>query len=355
MSESLLLQMKRNTPTRLWLDSIARDEMTYALANGAVGCTCNPVIILDVLERELPLWEHELISLIHDAPEATEDELAWRFVRRASASRAKLLLPIFEGEEGKNGRLSVQTDPRFFRSASKLLAQAREFTADAPNIIVKIPATQAGIEAMEEATYEGISINATVSFTLSQALAVAQAVERGLRRREQEGKRIASLGPVCTLMIGRLDDYFAQVATQAGSDIAPELLGWCGIAVFKKAYQLYQAHGYRCRLLAAAFRSVAHCSELMGGDVVVSPPYKWLKTINESGVAVRDRISEPVAPVILEALTEKLPGFAAVYAEDGMAAVDFAAFPPSVRALDQFSDSCQALARLIRGYLLRAR
>ena len=63
-----------------------------------------------------------------------------------------------------------------------------EFDALAPNVIVKIPATETGIRAMEEATYRGISINATVSFTVPQALAVAEAIERGLERREAEGR-----------------------------------------------------------------------------------------------------------------------------------------------------------------------
>jgi transaldolase len=74
-------------------------------------------------------------------------------------------------------------------------------------MIVKIPVTRAGIPAIEEATYRGITINATVSFTLPQCLAVAEAVERGLKRREREGRDIASIGPVCTIMVGRLDDW----------------------------------------------------------------------------------------------------------------------------------------------------
>ena len=88
--------------------------------------------------------------------------------------------------------------PRF----SSDLEQAVEFSKLAPNMIVKIPATSAGIPAIEEATYRGVSINATVSFTLPQAIAVAEAVERGLKRRETEGKEIATMGPVCTIMVG---------------------------------------------------------------------------------------------------------------------------------------------------------
>ena len=89
----------------------------------------------------------------------------------------------------------MQTDPRLYRDSDALVAQAVEFDALAPNIIVKIPATRAGIRAMEEATYRGVSINATVSFTVPQAVAVAEAIERGLQRREAEGHDIARWGP----------------------------------------------------------------------------------------------------------------------------------------------------------------
>src|SRR5215467_9127843 len=86
------------------------------------------------------------------------------------------------------GRLSMQTDPRLFRDTKAIVAQAEEFSRLAPNMIVKIPVVSSGIPAIEEATYRGISINATVCFTLPQCVAVAEAVERGLKRREKEGK-----------------------------------------------------------------------------------------------------------------------------------------------------------------------
>ena len=111
-----------------------------------------------------------------------------------SVKAAALLMPVFEREKGRNGRLSIQTDPRFYRDSERIVRQAVHFSQLAPNIIVKIPVTKAGVEAIEEATYLGVSINATVSFTLPQAIAVAEAVERGLTRREKEGKDISING-----------------------------------------------------------------------------------------------------------------------------------------------------------------
>src|SRR6202040_4291796 len=122
------------------------------------------------------------------------------------------------------------------------------FSELAPNMIVKIPVTQAGIPAIEEATYRGFSINATVCFTLPQCIAVAEAVERGLKRREREGKETANMGPVCTIMVGRLDDWLKVLVEKDNVAIDPGYLEWAGVAVVKKAYKIFRPRGYRIRL-----------------------------------------------------------------------------------------------------------
>jgi transaldolase len=127
------------------------------------------------------------IGQFREMPLATEDAIAWKLIEEISVKAAALLEPIFHEQRGRNGRLSIQTDPRLYRDAASMVAQARHFATLAPNMIVKIPVTAAGIPAVEEATYHGVSINATVSFSLPQALAVAEAFERGLVRREREG------------------------------------------------------------------------------------------------------------------------------------------------------------------------
>ena len=116
-------------------------------------------------------------------------------------------------------------------------------------MIVKIPATRAGIVAIEAATARGISINATVSFTVPQCLAVAEAIERGLRQREAQGHDVSQMGPVCTIMVGRLDDWLKAVMEKEGITTDPGHLEWAGVAAFKRAYALYRERGYRTRLL----------------------------------------------------------------------------------------------------------
>src|SRR5207302_8270908 len=141
-----------------------------------------------------------------------------------------------------------------------------------------------------------------VCFTVPQCLAVAEAVERGLKRRESEGKPISDIGPVCTIMVGRLDDWLKLAAEKQGILVDPGHLEWAGVAVFKKTYHIFKERGYRTRLLSAAFRNHMHWSEFIGGDVVISPPYAWQRRINASDIQVRNRIDDPVDPIIVKKL-----------------------------------------------------
>jgi transaldolase len=313
-----LQQMTQTTPTVLWNDSAALEELQYSMEHGGVGATCNPVIVLDVLKQEMHLWRDRIAALCKERPHATEGEIAWALVEEISATRAKLLEKIFHDHKGRNGRLSIQTDPRLYRDAQAMVAQAVRFNALAPNMIVKIPATAAGVEAMEEVTALGVSINATVCFSLPQCVAVAEAVERGLARREKAGQEIASMGPVCTIMVGRLDDWLKAYADRHDVVTDPGDFEWAGVAVFKKTYELFQKRGYRLRLLAAAFRNHLHWSELVGGDVVLSPPCRWQKRFNGSGIAVENRIGVPVDAAVLRRLQAKFPDFVRAYTDGGM-------------------------------------
>jgi transaldolase len=350
--KSRLHEMTQTTRTCLWNDSAALEELTYAIEHGAVGATCNPVIVLDVLKQEMPLWKDRIAELIRERPAASEREISWALVEELSATRAGMLRHIFEAHKGRNGRLSIQTDPILYRNTAALIDQAVRFDTLAPNMIVKIPATSAGIAAFEEVTYRGISVNATVSFSLPQCVAVAEAVERGLQRREREGLDISSMGPVCTIMVGRLDDWLKVQAEKRNITTDPGYLEWAGVAVFKKTYRLFRERGYRIRLLSAAFRNHMHWSELIGGDVVISPPCKWQKRFNGSDVAVKHRIDTPVDSKIVSELMRKFPDFVRASTEGGIAVADFDTFGPTARTLRQFIEACHELEGRIREFLL---
>lgn len=346
-----LLEAARTTPTVLWNDSADPDELRQSISFGGVGATCNPTIAYTCINQKKERWIPRIKEIAEENPTLSESEIGWQVVREMSIEGAKLYEDIFEEHKGRNGRLSVQTDPRLARSAKALADQAEEFSRLAKNIIVKIPATKTGIEAIEDATYRGVSINVTVSFTVAQAVAAGEAIERGLKRREAEGKDVSTMGPVVTLMGGRLDDWMKIVAKRERLFVDPGIFEWSGVAALKRAYHEFQARGLRARVLSAAFRNVMHWSELVGGDLVVSPPFAWQKLINDSGYKVVSKIDDEVDPRIMKALLE-IPEFRRAYEPDGMAIEEFETFGATVRTLRGFMKSDEDLDGLVRDVIM---
>lgn len=339
-------------PTDIWNDSCAVDELEYALSYGAVGATANPTIVVDVWKKDPARWKARTAELARERPTATITDLAWAVVEDMSVTGAKLLEPVFEAQGGRQGRLSMQTDPTLFRTPDAIVEQALHFDGLAPNIIVKIPATAAGLVAIEEATYRGVSVNVTVSFTTAQCVAAAEAIDRGLRRRDAEGLDTSRMGPVVTLMAGRIEDWLRVLVERDGISINPDALPWSGVAVFKRAYREFQARGFRARLLCAAIRHHYHWSEMIGGDVVLTLPSVWQKRFNASDVEVRARIDDPVPQAHVDQLRRHLPDFVRAFEPDGLTVEEFDSFGPTARTLRVFIASRQELMGLVTDVLV---
>jgi len=334
------------TATDIWNDSCNVDELNYAVEFGAVGATANPTIVVDNWRTDPSGWATRARVLAGEHSAWSERDVAWAIVAEMSTRAAPLLMPAFAASGGRSGRLSIQTDPTNYRDADALVAQALEFDGLAPNVIVKLPATRAGIAAMEEATYRGVSINATVSFSAAQAIAAAEAVERGLERRDAENRDTTRMGPVITIMMGRLEDWLREAADRDARSIHPSALPWSGIAVFKRAYAEWQDRRFRARLLGAAIRHHLHWSELIGGDVVITLPSAWQKRFNASSVDVRARIDDPVDPDWVAEL-RTLPDFVAAYDPDGLSIDEFDGWGPSRKTLRAFIASYHELLHLV--------
>lgn len=349
--KSPLAQTTANYATDFWNDSCAVDELNYAIAHGGVGATTNPSIVLNVLKKELPAWRGSLNRLIDDNPTWGEEQVAWALIEEMGLKGAELLMPIFKREGGVKGRLSMQTNPTLFRNSAALVEQACHFHTLGPNIQVKIPVTAAGVPAFEEATYRGVTINATVCFTLPQVIAVAEAIERGLKRRAAEGLDV-DIHPACTIMVGRLDDWIKIAAARDGIALTPGYADWAGVAVMKKAYRIFKERGYRTRLLAAAYRHHLHWSEFIGGDVILTIPHEWQVVFNNSKVEVKDRVQDEVDPRIVRELYDLVPDFRRAYDEDGMTPAEFDRYGATARTLRGFCDHYHELLSIVRDAMI---
>ncbi|HYO93289.1 MAG TPA: transaldolase family protein [Polyangiaceae bacterium] len=345
---SPLQKMVGSTPTDLWNDSCSISDLRYSIEHGAVGATSNPTIVFGVMQQEYGDWKDRIHQLFSERSSWTDAEITWQLIEEMAVKAAELLRPVFERTDGKKGWLSLQTNPEYYRSADRLVQQAIRFSKLAPNIQVKLPATEAGIAAIEEVTAQGVNINATVSFTVPQAVAVAEAVERGLKRRVAAGESVERAVPVCTIMVGRLDDWLKVCAEKQGLVPTPGTLDWAGVACMKRAYELFQKAGYRTRLLAAAYRNHLHWSEFIGGDLILTIPTAWQRRFNASSVEVKPRMSNPVPQQALAELTEQFEDFRRAYDPRGLKISEFDSYGATARTLRAFVGSYNDLLSFVR-------
>lgn len=334
----------------LWNDSCALNELKDAVDVGMVGATSNPVIVGAAVTADKARLLPVLDGLIHAHAHAheSEDDVAWHLIAHVVKEGAAVLEPIYQKSRGARGFISAQVSPKHWRDPKKMIAHATELAALAPNVAIKAPATAAGIEAMEEMVAHGINVNATVSFSVSQALSVAEAFERGKRRAKQPD----ALHPWVTIMIGRVDDHVKRVLEKSKATVDPGAASWAGIAVFKNAVRAFKERKYSATLLAAAYRHHLHWSELIGPGVAQTIPYGWWRQFDTSDVVPAVTLDKPVDPRVVAELRAKVPDFRKAFDEDGMKPADFASYGATVHTLRQFLEGYDKLVQLVRERML---
>ena len=335
-----------------WNDSGIPDELSQAITLGAVGGTSNPVIVSQAVKAQPALCHPIIDRLVRDHASDTEDDLAWKLIHTLAIDAASRLMPVYHATKGVKGFLSAQVNPKYYRSKELMVAQATQLAALAPNIAIKAPATDIGIEAIEEMTARGIRINATVSFCVPQAIAVSCALERGLKRARAAGRDADAIQPYITLMIGRVDDHLKRVAERETIPTTPGVLDWAGIAVFKHAHQLFKRHGHVGTLLAAAYRHEAHWSQIIGREVLQTVPYTWWTKYNVSPTQPTLTLDQPVDGAILSELRAKFPDFIRAHDENGMRPSEFIGYGATQHTLTQFLGGYDDLIQSVRARML---
>ena len=152
------------------------------------------------------------------------------------------------------GYVCAQVNPARAGDREAMMSMAREFSQWAPNIAVKLPATAAGLDVLEDCVTEGITCTLTVSYTVAQVVAVAERYRRGIRRAQSNNTEPGKCFSV--IMIGRLDDYLRDVAHDAQAGVGEADIRQAGLAVSKRAYAIYQEKAYETVMIVAALREM---------------------------------------------------------------------------------------------------
>lgn len=333
IEDNYLRWLVGHTPTTWWHDSADPDELRRGLENGATGVTTNPVLTNQALRGQPALWAHAVRSVPVDLPpERRAEALMSHVVKNA----AQMLLPQYEQTQGQWGYVCGQVNPNRAGDRETMLAMARRYHAWAPNIAVKLPVTAAGLDVLEECAADGITVTATISFTVPQVVAIAERYRRGLARARQAGKKTGRCFAV--IMIGRLDDYLREVALDRRAPVSEQDIRLAGLAVTKRAYRIYQERGYEAVLLVAALRGTYHMTELAGGKIIMSIHPRVQATLLQGDLPREMRIEAPVPKDAVERLMQ-VPDFVRAYEPDGMAPEDFISYGVTQRTLSQFIES----------------
>ena len=337
--------------TDIWMDGFEVADHEYALAHGSVGVTTSPTWVADMVDHELAQQTPYIQSLIRRHPEMNEQEILWQFTLDMAKERSGIMLPLFDREGPHKGRFSVQVNVYDYQNADKMVRMAEQVHAQNRNMQVKIPATSAGIKAIEEATYRGVSVMATACVSVSQAIAIGEAIERAFARREAEGLSNDQLNPVCACLLGVQEQWLSDYAVSRDLAIDPAAFTWAGAALVKKTYAIYKERGFHTRLLVAWYRHMRHWSEYIGGDIIMTIPAEWQKRFETCDIEIKDYMSRPVPEEMMFWL-RKLPPFMQAYEADALKAEDFDSFAPVICILRFFIAYYEQAVHQVRDIML---
>ncbi|MGI4796140.1 MAG: transaldolase [Janthinobacterium lividum] len=243
------LHQLADTGVAIWLDDLSRARIQSGeLADmvehgGVVGITTNPTIFAKAIGSGSGYEEqvHDLALRGTAVGETVRLLTAWD-VRAA----CDLLRPTAARNGGRDGRVSIEVDPRIAQDAARTAAEARGlwWLVDRPNLFIKIPATLAGLPAITETLAAGISVNVTLIFSVERYRAVVDAYLTGLEQRLAAGGSLDGLESVASFFVSRIDveiDRQLDAMTQGGKAEAAALRGKAAIANAQLAYEVYEA------------------------------------------------------------------------------------------------------------------
>jgi len=309
----------------IWLDYIDRHlirsgELQQLIErDGICGVTSNPAIFEKAIRTDKE-YASALQQLGESSPEAAFEHLAIADIRAA----ADVLYPVYERSRQRDGYVSLEVSPKLAHDSEATVAEARRLwrEVERENLMIKVPATDAGIPAIQQLIAEGVNVNATLLFSRTMYQRTAEAFICGLEQRMQHGSALAGVAGVASFFVSRIDTAvdallgrrLEEAVSQGEREMLRGMLGKVAIANAKLAYQHYKttfstprwqalaAHGALSqRLLWAstgtknpAYSDTLYIEELIGPDTVNTAPPATLEAFRQHG-HIRASLEEDAA------------------------------------------------------------
>jgi transaldolase len=300
----------------LWLDSVDPDLVASNRIWGATGATSNPIIIAGLIQSGR--YDEELERLLGDE-RLTNEEVAWQITDRVVREAQEAFLPDWQAAGGNDGYVSFELDPLLEdpeqniphdRRVSKYIELGRQWSAGHKNRMIKVPATPAGIDALEELVAAGVTINVTLVFSMRQYEAARDAVWRGARRR----KSLDQFKSVYSIFVSRIDPYTQKHVP----DLSPAAQGLVGIVNAKRIWaenQKFWAKNSTPLQQEIIFASTGtklpsdppwkYVQALAGSDIQTNPP-ATNEAVAGSGLTFSRTVDQLPSKEILAEIDEKV-------------------------------------------------
>lgn len=305
--------------TSIWLDDLSRSKITgedkhslpYRIAhNNVVGVTTNPSIFNTAISNGA-----EYATSIAELKGRSIEEVVQILTTDDVRSACDIFAPIFTSSSGIDGRVSIEVDPRLAHNTEESISQGRQLwkIVDRPNVMIKIPATLEGLDAITALLADGISVNVTLIFSVERYVKVFEAFMKGLELRLEAGKSISEVTSVASLFVSRVDTAVDAMLKEQNSPTSTALLGKAAIANAVLTYQAFEllagtprwknlaSHGARIQrpLWAStgvkdpAYDDTRYVMELVAPNTVNTMPQATLDAVIDHGVMQEvDRESE---------------------------------------------------------------
>ncbi|MER7981673.1 transaldolase [Streptomyces sp. NPDC095817] len=270
----------------IWLDDLSRKRIESGnLAElvenrHVVGVTTNPSIFQAAIGSGEG-YEEQLADLA--VRKVTVDEAVRMMTTADVRAAADILRPVFETTGGRDGRVSIEVDPRLAHDTAATIAEAKQLAwlVDRPNVMIKIPATKAGLPAITEVIGLGISVNVTLIFSLERYRAVMDAYLAGLEKADAAGIDLAGIHSVASFFVSRVDTEIDKRLAKAGTDEALALKGRAALANARLAYEAYEEVFAGDRWTALAPSGANKQRPLWASTGVKDPAYKDTLYVDE--------------------------------------------------------------------------
>lgn len=310
------LRALREAGVAIWLDDLSRELLQtgelarLARERGVVGVTSNPTIFAAAM-AEGSAYDAQLGALA-DAGVSVEDA-ALALMTDDVRAACDLFAELHRSSGGLDGRVSLEVAPSLAHDTAGTVEMARRLwaTVDRPNLYIKIPATQAGLPAIADATADGINVNVTLIFSLDRYRGVLDAYAQGLERARAAGRDLGAIDSVASFFVSRVDTAVDARLDEIGSPAASALRGTIAIANARLAYQVFEEFtaGSRWQELAAAgarpqrplwastgvkdkaYADTRYVDELVASGVVNTMPGSTLEAVADHGDVVGDTVT----------------------------------------------------------------